>query len=538
MMAGVVRQRALLPVLGLAGAAIGGAAAYVVANDEGLVRSTIFWTRAMPVYGHYRAVQWWVKDKPDAEQDEAFNALHDRYAHVMEKLVYDLRGFYMKLAQIGSTRDEFLPKQYMDWAKRMQDEAPSPMTDEDVRHIIERELQAPIESVFDDFDFAPIGCASIGQVHKAKLKDGRPVAIKVQIPGIEAKFRNDIATAKRFCEIAQPAHLGYMNEIEKQFLTEFDYRREAENMALIRKNILPVWGHKVDIPEPYLDLCTTHMLVMELMHGRKLIDGIRDQYKKIAKQMGKTLHELEDEQRQKISLGVVKPQSLWESWFRVTVANCFLTIMDVIHNTFAFTMNQTAVRIGLARPREYRWSEKQINLSAILNLLLTVHAHQIFIDGAFNGDPHPGNIMLLKNGKVGLIDFGQVKHISKETRLSLARLIKAIADEDRPAVLRAMHEGGYQAKNNIDDITYRRALFFFDRDSADVLGGLNLQMFMEETERVDPITEQDDELVMASRVSLLLRGLGNAFNIKLRVATVWKPFAERCIRGWAPVQAS
>lgn len=63
--------------------------------------------------------------------------------------------------------------------------------------------------------------------------------------------------------------------------------------------------------------------------------------------------------------------------------------------------------------------------------------------------------MLLKNGKVGLIDFGQVKHISKETRLSLARLIKAIADEDRPAVLRAMHEGGYQAKNNIDDITYR-----------------------------------------------------------------------------------
>lgn len=45
----------------------------------------------MPVYGHYRAVQWWVKDKPDAEQDEAFNALHDRYAHVMEKLVYDLR---------------------------------------------------------------------------------------------------------------------------------------------------------------------------------------------------------------------------------------------------------------------------------------------------------------------------------------------------------------------------------------------------------------------------------------------------------------
>lgn len=84
----------------------------------------------------------------------------------------------------------------------------------------------------------------------------------------------------------------------------------------------------------------------------------------------------------------------------MTVANCFLTIMDVIHNTFAFTMNQTAVRIGLARPREYRfawmsaplyvlshsdhvlrWSEKQINLSAILNLLLTVHAHQIFIDG-------------------------------------------------------------------------------------------------------------------------------------------------------------
>ena len=80
--------------------------------------------------------------------------------------------------------------------------------------------------------------------------------MKVQAPGIERKFRADIRTCIAFCRLAMPQHVPPLEEIEKQFLTEFDYREEAKNLADVRAAVLPKWRHKVAIPLPYPELCT------------------------------------------------------------------------------------------------------------------------------------------------------------------------------------------------------------------------------------------------------------------------------------------
>ena len=79
---------------------------------------------------------------------------------------------------------------------------------------------------------------SIGQVHRATLKDGTAVVVKVMYPGVEDVFRGDVRTIKMFCEIAQPVHVPPLIEVEKQFMTEFDYRREAEQLDKVRNNMM------------------------------------------------------------------------------------------------------------------------------------------------------------------------------------------------------------------------------------------------------------------------------------------------------------
>lgn len=74
-----------------------------------------------------------------------------------------------------------------------------------------------------------------------------------------------------------------------------------------------------------------------------------------------------------------------------------------------------------------------LSLCSLLQTLVDVHAHEILVDGCFNGDPHPGNVMLLSDGRLGLIDYGQVKHISLEDRKAYARLIVALDERNQEA---------------------------------------------------------------------------------------------------------
>ncbi|KAA8491808.1 Uncharacterized protein FVE85_8290 [Porphyridium purpureum] len=491
-------------------------------NLQALSRSARFWRKVFPIYLHYLLVEKQVAKLSDEEQDAAWNRLHDKYASPVRDLTLSLKGFYIKSAQIVSTRDELVPHQYLKWCKQMQDAVPTELSAAQVRGLVEESLGRKIEDVFDEFEFEPCGAASIGQVHLAK-RNGQELVVKVQYPGIEAMFRADMKTIRTFCELAMPQHVPFLSEIEKQFLTEFDYLGEACNLDLVWRNLEkdPKWKAKVKVPRPIMELCSSHVLTMERIPGKRFVDGIRDEFKTLAEMRGMTMEEFEEEQKRHAlqSVDVVKRQ--------VSSASRMIMMRDVLINVCVGLYRYTIGMLPKMPELEYVHHTSPINLGSMIETLLQVHGHEIFVDGSFNADAHPGNIILMPDRRLGLIDYGQVKHMSLEERIKYAKLIVALARDDKVEIVRvATEEMGIKTKHMNPDIIYLMMCFQHDRDSDDVMGGRNIHKFMQWMDEVDPVVKMPDSFVMAGRVSILLRGMANAFRISLRTSTYWEPFAE------------
>lgn len=345
------------------------------------------------MYTHYKVVEWRTAAMTDAEARyrDHYEPLNEMYAPRVEALTLELQGFYYKLAQVVSTRDEFLPDQYMQWAKRLQDRSPRVMSPEDTRAVVEDSLGVAIDEVFSEWDEKPIGAASIGQVHRAVLREtGEAVAVKVQFPGIEEKFRNDIATVELFCRYLMPQNLPYFSEVKKQFQTEFDYIGEARNLAEVSANLeQSQWRDRVAVPHPIMNLCTKTVLTMTYLEGERMIDGIRAQFKRLAESQGKDLESLEEEQKELMRSGKLQLREISDSARSTTKITWLLSAYDYFVNTGVFLGNWTVAPVLRMKQWEYVKSEAPINLGAIIETLLRVHAQEIFADGAFNADPHP-----------------------------------------------------------------------------------------------------------------------------------------------------
>ena len=534
-----------------AGAALG---AYV-ANDEGARRSARFWYNAAPVYARYRLVQarhrdlrrlgvpeWIGATLSDADADAAYDALHDAYAMKVRDLVYDMRGFYLKNAQLLSTRDDFVPRQYLSWCKDTQDSAPVEMRPGEAREIAERELASKGHTgVFEEWDENPLGVASIGQAHRAKLSKkygGKTVVVKVQALGIERRFRADIRTCIDFCKLAMPQHVPPLEEIERQFMTEFDYCAEAENLEEVRSTVMPVWGKQVYIPAPHTELCTKQVLIMDEVPGKRLVDGIRDQFDAIARYNGTSVSDLEEKERENIASGSLKGRDAKQAAQYTKRVNALLTFKHRLLLPIKLAYNTSPLRL-VTGPVSCQPPPKLINLGALLQTLIDVHAYEIFETGVFNGDPHPGNIMLMPDGRLGLIDYGQVKRIDINARRAYAKLILAVAEGDAAEchkIVQSEKPEGFGAKSHNSDpeVTLKLSTFWNDRDTPDVTEGLNLQEFLDEMQARDPVIKAPDEMVMIARVSVLLRGMGNAFNIRLRMAEAWREDAEKLLKRTDP----
>ncbi|DAZ96465.1 TPA: hypothetical protein N0F65_006511 [Lagenidium giganteum] len=519
----------------LATTAIGGAAvAYKANTDEGMARSLYFWRKAMPVYMHYRVTQLYVENSGMSEEegDAMYEALHDRHADGMFDMVRTLKGFYVKLAQVASTRADFLPKQYMDQAVALQDNAPA-MSIEDVKAIISQSYGRPAHEVFQHIDPKPLGAASIGQVHRAVLKDGREVAIKVQHPDSEQCFRWDIGTLKDFARWFQPSHSPYFEEIERQFLTEFDYRGEARNLETIRSNLAKSpFARKIAVPEPYMDLCTREVLVMELLKGKKLIEGIKEHFETIAASRGVTVDELrrqqEEQDRAREALGLdveTGPDAETMRFYLATYA-----VKKMFRGIKRMLYNGTIGLVVHAREEEEQPEHRLINIPEMLKLIMDVHGHEIFVDGAFNGDPHPGNLMLLEDGRLGLIDFGQVKRLTPEHRLNLAKLTLALHEGTKDDVIRVMTQDMGMRSEKMDAyFLEKQARVLFDRDDRTVTEGMNFQLFMEYLDTIDRFERLPDDFVMAFRASIILRGFSYWLRYRFSHAESWSTLARQVV---------
>eukprot|EP01064_Diplonema_japonicum_P028843 TRINITY_DN4529_c1_g1_i1.p2 TRINITY_DN4529_c1_g1~~TRINITY_DN4529_c1_g1_i1.p2 ORF type:complete len:543 (+),score=121.12 TRINITY_DN4529_c1_g1_i1:2714-4342(+) len=526
-------SKVLLGVIG-SGAGIATAAGYA---DEGVGRSQSYWSRAFPIYLRYRYVQFLHRDLgliDTADADARYEALHDKESEKAKALCLEMRGFYLKNAQMMASREDFLPRQYIKWMKETEDQAPTPFEEGDAERIIEEQLGKKIDEIFSFFDPIPTGVASIGQVHRAILPDGTEVAVKIQHNEAEHLFRGDIRTMKNFCAWFMPQHVPAFDEIEKQFLTEFNYIEEAKNLDLIRNQIMPKWGDKVAIPKPYTELCSRKVLTMEYLHGVKLVNGIKDNFKKIADKMGTTLEELEEEQRRKLNSGELQLRSIENETRASNKIKMFLRCKDYVLNLFRLLANTTTLPYLLTGSHlQMEWSHIPINMGEVMGILMGVHGDQLLEHGCLNGDPHPGNILLLNDGRLGLIDFGQVKKLEPDEKSAVAQIICQIVDKDEDGLLETFKAIGAKTRYGKKDICYKTACFWFDRDTEDVLtvdGKLNnIAEFLDAVEAADPVEQLPSLIIMPGRMLILLRGLGLAFGMRICTSTMLEPQARQLL---------
>jgi ubiquinone biosynthesis protein len=269
---------------------------------------------------------------------------------------------FIKLGQLLSTRADLLPTPYLDSLARLQDSL-EPFPFDTVRETIEDELSVRLSRVFDDFDETPLAAASLGQVHAATLRGGRPVVVKVQRPGIRRQVFDDLEVltnvAERVESHTEQGRLFAVTDLLEQFrrslLDELDYRKEATNLVRLREIVSG--RPELVVPAPYDDFTTGRVLTMDRVEGRKVTE-----------------------------------------------------------------------LSGLAR--------LDVDGAALARALFEAYLDQILVHGFFHADPHPGNVLLTPDGRLGLVDLGMVARVTPELRDRLVRLLLAVGERRGEEVAR------------------------------------------------------------------------------------------------------
>jgi len=309
--------------------------------------------------GRYKDLAWFVAKYGRADfVSKAFHGEESGSADPAgaEAFARDLESLgptFIKLGQLLSTRADLLPPAYLEALARLQDNV-EPFPYEDVERTIREELGVRISHAFVEFDRLPIAAASLGQVHRAVLRGGREVAVKVQRPGIRDLIEQDLAA---FHEIAKVIdRLGAVRNVDaarvlEQFrrtlLSELDYREEARNLVTVAHQLRDF--ENIVVPLPVDDFTTARVLTMDYVGGTKI------------------------------------------------------TVISRVE-----------------------WTE--VDGAALADELFRAYLQQILIDGVFHADPHPGNVLLTPDHRIGLIDLGMVGRISPQTQEQLFKLILGISE--------------------------------------------------------------------------------------------------------------
>jgi predicted unusual protein kinase regulating ubiquinone biosynthesis (AarF/ABC1/UbiB family) len=286
-----------------------------------------------------------------------------------EKLVAtlgDLKGAAMKFGQAVSMDPDLMTPEVRQVLARLQNQAPA-MGYEKVAQVIRQELGAPPEALFREFSREPLASASLGQVHRAVLEDGRAVVVKVQYPGVGDSLLGDLDNVSLMVKTVSKAHkridgTAYFQELREEMLLELDYRREARLCQEFVRGVERLPDLKV--PEVMESRTTGRVLTLELLEGLTLKDWV-----------------------------VTDPSP--EERFRVA-----RQLIRAIYGPF-------------------------------------------FCAGEIHADPHPGNFMVMKDGRLGLLDFGSIKRFS-ERFVDANRLMFVQAMNKAPMdVLRLSREVGF-----------------------------------------------------------------------------------------------
>lgn len=197
-----------------------------------------------------------------------------------EELAADLEKLgptFIKLGQLLSTRADLLPSPYLEALARLQDQI-EPFAYEEVDRIVSGEIGVRISKAFADFDPEPLAAASLAQVHRAHMRDGRAVVVKVQRPNIREQIVEDLEALGQIAQFLD-AHteLGkrydfenMLNALRSSLLRELDFKVEANNLVTFAANLQEF--DRILIPQPVEDFCTSRVLTMEYVSGKKITE--------------------------------------------------------------------------------------------------------------------------------------------------------------------------------------------------------------------------------------------------------------------------
>ena len=230
--------------------------------------------------GRYGDIAWFVAKYGRAEfVTRALNGADTPSADPAdaETFARDLESLgptFVKLGQILSTRADLLPPAYLDALARLQDQV-EPFPYEDVERIVREELGVRVSHAFVEFDKLPIAAASLGQVHRAVLRGGREVAVKVQRPGIHEQVEQDLSAFHEIAAVIDRIGAApnmdaarVVDEFKRTLMSELDYREEARNLVTIAHQLRD-FEHIV-VPLPVDDFTTARVLTMDYVAGTKI----------------------------------------------------------------------------------------------------------------------------------------------------------------------------------------------------------------------------------------------------------------------------
>jgi len=201
-----------------------------------------------------------------------------RSAEEAAALLGNMKGVFMKVGQIVSFAHDALPEQARHALQGLQKDAP-PMAFALVRGVMEEELGGDLATRFRSVDESPLAAASIGQVHRARLRDGTDVVVKVQYPGVDLAIQRDLAALDRFGRVIGAVNPAFdapslLAELRTRVIEELDYRLEARNQALFRR----LWsGHPlIRVPAVYPEHTTRRVLTQDYVRGFGFYDFVRE----------------------------------------------------------------------------------------------------------------------------------------------------------------------------------------------------------------------------------------------------------------------
>ena len=475
----------------------------------GALRTLRFYGHLLPVVAGY--VKCLVVDArgvfgaklSEEEKQKVWDARHEWGAERVRRMILELGGFYLKVGQVFATKSDLLPPQYIAALKSVFDDC-APANASAIVKIVEKDLGGSVDSLFAEFDRAPMATATIAQVHVARLRDAprTKVAVKVQVPGSERLMKMDMRNMLAVSEFADDRlrvrlpfdHTSILKEYAIQVPLEFDFEREAQMLTVIGAAIQ---GRVPDVttPRAFERLSSRRVLTMSFVEGEPLGDII---------------------QRALRGSAGGPPGSPISS-------------SPGYHERAAAGM-QTKGGVS-------------VDGNALVARLVESYGTQIFGIGRFHSDPHPGNVLVGEDGKtLSVIDFGQTKELRDETRLGICRLILALAADRAEETARYAAALGLQISGASEAFAMTVCYILFDTRMDLIEAHLSpLDAVVPPEMRLVKLETIPEDIFMLIRVVALIRGMLislNALDVNARL--IWRPYAMAALRaagervpGWA-----